>query len=64
MDIARKLNRDYYKSMREKGYTHDQLIAAVFPPERKEKFESDVEEIKELDYSGKEKTKKNKKNAD
>lgn len=51
MDIAMKLNRDYYKTMREKGYGHDELIAAVFPPERKEKFESDVIEIKDLDYT-------------
>lgn len=61
MDIARKLNRDYYSKMRQKGYTHEQMIEAVFPPERKEKFESDVEEIKDLDYSGKEDNNKTKK---
>ena len=55
MDIAMKLNRDYYKTMREKGYTHDELISAVFPPERKEKFESDVMEVKDLDYTTKSK---------
>ena len=51
MDIAKKLNRDYYIKMRIKGYSHESLTSKVFPPERTEKFVSDVENLKDVDFT-------------
>lgn len=53
MDIAKKLNRDFYIKMRIKGYRHDALIEATFPPERKEKFQSDVSDLETVDFTKK-----------
>jgi hypothetical protein len=53
MDIAKQLNRDYYIKMRIKGYSHESLIANVFPPERTEKFVSDVNDLKDIDFTKK-----------
>ena len=51
MDIAKKLNRDYYIKMRIKGYSHESLTSKVFPTERTEKFVSDVEDLKDVDFT-------------
>lgn len=53
MDIARQLNRDYYIKMRIKGYSHESLTGNVFPPERTDKFVSDVSDLKDIDFTKK-----------
>jgi hypothetical protein len=53
MDIAKRLNRDFYIKMRIKGYPHDSLIEATFPPERKENFQSDVSDLEAVDFTKK-----------
>lgn len=53
MDIAKRLNRDYYIKMRIKGYSHESLTSNVFPPERTEKFKSDVEDLKDVNFNEK-----------
>lgn len=53
MDIAKQLNRDYYIKMRMKGYSHESLTGNVFPPERTEKFVSDVIDLKDVDFTKK-----------
>ena len=53
MDIAKQLNRDYYIKMRIKGYSHESLTGNVFPPERTEKFVSDVNDLKDVDFTKK-----------
>lgn len=51
MDISKKLNRDFYIKMRIKGYEHNALVNSTFPPERKEKFQSDVADLESIDFS-------------
>lgn len=53
MDIAKRLNRDFYIKMRMKGYSHESLVSNVFPPERTDKFKSDVEDLKDIDFTKK-----------
>lgn len=53
MDIAKRLNRDFYIKMRLKGYSHSKLVESTFPPERKEKFSSDVADLESVDFAKK-----------
>lgn len=51
MVTPRILNRDFYIKMRIKGYTHQNILSAIFPTERTPEFNSHVEDLENIDFT-------------